>query len=97
MVAVAAPVCAALNVQMELVSGKVRRIQANKAVTLDDGKVYLPGLKTLNLAAVKVGDVITLKYFIQTGTKRIFVEYAPGSGSLSRPPRIVQPAPVPRY
>lgn len=98
MVAGVASVSAGLNVQMEVVSGKVVSIQANQTVKLDDGKVYQSGKKTLNLAGVKPGDVITLKYFIKIDTKRIFVEYAPGRDSLPRPPRIEQPAPpVPRY
>lgn len=93
----ATPVCAALTAQLEVVSGKVVKVQANKVITLDDGKVYSPGKKIVNLAGVKAGDVITLKYFVQAETKRIFVEYAPGRDSLSRPPKIEQPAPVPRY
>ncbi|MBU2539086.1 MAG: hypothetical protein KKH22_11670 [Proteobacteria bacterium] len=91
------PVFAGLNVQLEVVSGKVVNIQANRTVTLDDGKIYYPGTNTVNLAGVKAGDVLTLKYYIQTETKRIFVEYALGRDSLARPPRIEQPAPVPNY
>ncbi len=91
------PVFAGLNAQLEVVSGKVLKIQANQAITLDDGKVYYSGGKKVNFSGVKAGDVVTLKYFIQTDTKRVFVEYAPGRDSLSRPPRIEQPVPVPRY
>lgn len=93
----ATPVCAALTAQMEVVSGKVVKIQANKDITLDDGKVYYSGKKPVNLAGVKAGDVITLKYFVQRETKRVIVEYGPGRDSLPRPPKIEQPVPVPRY
>ena len=92
-----APGFAALTVQMEVVSGKILSIQANKIVRLDDGKVYEPGKKIVNLAGVKAGDVITLKYFVKADARRVFVEYAPGRGSLPIPPRIEQPVPVPRY
>lgn len=91
------PVSAGLNVQLEVVSGKVVHIQANQAVTLDDGKIYYPGSKAVNLIGVKAGDVLTLKYYIQTETKRVFVEYAMGRDSLPRPPRIEQSAPIPNY
>lgn len=91
------PGFAALTVQMEVVSGKILSIQANKVVRLDDGNVYEPGKKIVNLAGVKAGDVVSLKYFVKADTKRVFVEYAPGRGSLPRPPRIEQPVPVPRY
>lgn len=96
-VVLAGTVSAGLNVQLEVVSGKVVRIQSNQIMTLDDGKAYQAGNKTLNLAGIKVGDIITLKYFIKADTTRIFVEYAPGRGSLSRPPKIEQAPPVPRY
>jgi hypothetical protein len=98
MVAGAGTVSAGLNVQLEVISGKVVSIQANQTVTLDDGKVYQSGKKTLKLVGVRVGEVITLKYFVKAETKRVFVEYALGRDSLSRPPKIEQPAPpVPRY
>lgn len=93
----ATPVCAALTAQLEVVSGKVLKVQAGNVITLDDGKVYFPGKKIADLAGAKAGDVITLKYFVQEETKRIFVEYAPGRDSLPRSPRIEQPVPVPRY
>lgn len=91
------PVFAGLNAQLEVASGKVIKIQANQAVTLDDGKVYYSGGKKVNFSGVKAGDVITLKYFIQTDTKRVFVEYAPGAGSLLPTLRVENPVPVPRY
>lgn len=97
MVAGAVSVSAGLNVQLEMVSGKVVSIQANQTVKLDDGNLYQPAKKTLNLAGVKPGDVITLKYFVKIDTKRIFVEYAPGRDALSRPPKLERRAPVPRY
>lgn len=96
-VVLAAPGFAGLTAQLEVVSGKVISIKANQAVTLDDGKVYYSGKKPVDFSGVKAGDVITLKYFIQTETKRVIVEYGPGRDSLSRPPKIEQPVPVPRY
>lgn len=96
-VVLVAPGFAGLTTQLEVVSGKVVKIQANQAVTLDDGKVYYSGKKPVNLDGVKAGDVITLKYFVQAETKRVIVEYGPGRDSLPRPPKIEQPVPVSRY
>ena len=78
---------AALVIKTELVSGRIVQGYADGSVKLDNGSIYRPSRKGLNID-IKPGEAVTLRYMVEPSGEKKFFEYAPGLGSL---------APIPPY
>ena len=85
---------AAIYIETKIVSGTISAVRDN-AVELDGtGTFYYPASEKMTMT-LKLGDNITLKYFIDNSRgepRRVYVEFAPGMFSLnqSAPPRTVR-------
>lgn len=74
-------------VKTALVSGRIAQLYSDRSVKLDNGMVYKPSRKNLKIG-LKKGDLVTLRYYVESSGNKIFFEYVPGQGGL---------APLPPY
>ena len=75
----------AVAVKTEVVSGKIVQNNADRSVWLDNGNIYYPGHKELNIN-LKVGEPVTLRYVTEPGNKNVFFDFAPGLNSIQEIP-----------
>lgn len=64
-----------------VVSGKIVQVYGNRSVKLDNGVVYIPSRKSLNVN-LRPGEAVTLRYLVESSGEKKFFEYAPGGRSL---------------
>ncbi|MFZ5774051.1 MAG: hypothetical protein ACOY3Z_01005 [Thermodesulfobacteriota bacterium] len=87
---------AVLNVQSELISGRIMAFTDDKAVKLDNGVLYRPSRQGVRIQ-LQPGDVVTLRYYTESTGQKVYFEYAPGANSLQPmqnqipPGRVVRP------
>lgn len=74
-------------VKTALVSGRIAQLYSDRSVKLDNGMVYKPSRKNLKIG-LKKGDLVTLRYYVESSGNKVFFEYVPGQGGL---------APLPPY
>lgn len=73
---------AALVIKTELVSGRIVQVYADGSVKLDNGSIYRPSRKGMNID-IKQGEAVTLRYMVEPSGEKKFFEYAPGIGGLA--------------
>lgn len=79
---------AVVGVRTELISGKIVALQSDQKIKLDNNVAYRPSHPGLKVN-MKVGDVVTLRYYTEINGQRVYLEYAPGANSLT-PQKLLQ-------
>lgn len=81
-------VSAKVFITTKIVTGQIISITDEYAIALDNGFLYYPAKKNIQIS-IKPGEAVSIRYYIDTDNERNYIEYAPGKNSL-------KPGPLPK-